>query len=357
MEAANQVETLTSTRELVMQAADALFKDGIRPTVANIRKITQRGSATTINQALHEWWYALSERITAAESRPDIPEPVFQLASDLWTKALHQADHTLNKERKALNDYQAQLDHQLETALFSQQAAETRATDLAEQLDQAQALYKTLETAYTTLQVQEKQAQIQIKALQDDIAKRQSAQQEKDTAYQKAQEREQQRYDALEKRLLAQLAEARQETQTLKTEFDQLQKTSHQKHSALEDTVYQLTTTKTELSRDVARLEQKHTALAETLSNTQKDLQSEQVINTQLKKDNDALVQRLQGLTTENVQLEKANRELTKATQKHATIQASLKEQMLQLNAEKVAMEKILKQFTNKFQSAMTLDE
>ena len=81
------MRTLT-IQEAVWQAAESLMSQGIRPTVANVREITQRGSAGTINDSLKEWWQDLAKRINVNAIHPDIPEPVVAVMQQLWHVAL-----------------------------------------------------------------------------------------------------------------------------------------------------------------------------------------------------------------------------------------------------------------------------
>jgi len=344
--------TLTNTRDLVMIAADELFKEGIRPTVANIRKKTQRGSATTINQALHEWWQSLSDRINVAESRPDIPEPVFEIATELWTSALAQADQTLAKERKTLKHYKEDVDYKLETALFSQQAAEHRAQELAEQLDQEMEKAKAIEKAYIALKLKEENQQTQIESLQTSIDQlKQEAQAQNDT-HQQAIAREQKRFDALEKRLVSQLEDVRLEKKSIKSEFDVFKKMSSKTHNEIEATVLALKTLNIALSNDLKVSEQKQVELEKTLSQSVEEKQAINESNNLLSNEKDKLTQQFESLSEENNRLDQENKILNKEAQKIAKLNTTLSEKSLVLTTEKEALQKVLKQLSKDFQLA-----
>ena len=78
-----------SIQEVVWQAADELMAQGVRPTVANVREITQRGSAGTINDALKEWWQQLAKRISLQQQvEAQIPEEIIGLVQQFWQQAL-----------------------------------------------------------------------------------------------------------------------------------------------------------------------------------------------------------------------------------------------------------------------------
>lgn len=90
----------SDTAERVLQVADRLLEQGIRPTQQNVREQLGSGSISTINRALNEWWQHLGARIKENRERPDLPEPVIDTANKLWQQALGYADHVY-AERKA----------------------------------------------------------------------------------------------------------------------------------------------------------------------------------------------------------------------------------------------------------------
>ncbi|SIS74254.1 DNA-binding protein [Neptunomonas antarctica] len=92
----------SDTREKVLDAADGLLQEGIRPTQQNVRERIGSGSITTINSALNNWWQTLSDRINRKDQHPNLPEPVISAANQLWDQALAYAHHSLNKEREEI---------------------------------------------------------------------------------------------------------------------------------------------------------------------------------------------------------------------------------------------------------------
>jgi chromosome segregation ATPase len=110
----------------VWHAADQLFADGIRPTVANIREITKRGSAGTINQALKEWWHDLSRRVTTSEQQLDVPDAVADAMRNLWAASLERAEN-------ALLAYKEDAERQVAEAKSLHAAAEARSKQTEEQ--------------------------------------------------------------------------------------------------------------------------------------------------------------------------------------------------------------------------------
>lgn len=95
---------IPSIQQAVWQAADQLMAQGIRPTVANVREVTRRGSAGTINDALKDWWQDLAERLSNRIPQPDVPQPVIDMTRELWAKSLahgEQAFAALREESLA----------------------------------------------------------------------------------------------------------------------------------------------------------------------------------------------------------------------------------------------------------------
>ena len=76
----------------VDRAADALLREGQRPTIEKVRLKIGRGSPNTINPLLDTWWSRLASRLDAGPAALHrIPEPVAQAAEALWLTALEEA--------------------------------------------------------------------------------------------------------------------------------------------------------------------------------------------------------------------------------------------------------------------------
>lgn len=99
----------SSTREKVFKAADSLLEQGVRPTQQSIRAQIGSGSLTTINKALNDWWQTLGERITRKNQHPDLPEPVLNIANQLWDRALAYAEHQFEEQKRALIERESAL--------------------------------------------------------------------------------------------------------------------------------------------------------------------------------------------------------------------------------------------------------
>jgi hypothetical protein len=91
----------------VDRAADALLRDGERPTIEKVRQRIGRGSPNTINPLLDAWWSRLAGRLAAGPAALHrLPEPVLHAAEGLWLQALDDARRRAQLEtgssRKAL---------------------------------------------------------------------------------------------------------------------------------------------------------------------------------------------------------------------------------------------------------------
>jgi hypothetical protein len=100
----------------VHQAADALIAEGLRPTIERVRQKIGRGSPNTVSPLLDVWFSTLAARLGLdgkQSQESQLPEPVQQAASLLWSAALasarEEATQALDQERQALADERADL--------------------------------------------------------------------------------------------------------------------------------------------------------------------------------------------------------------------------------------------------------
>jgi hypothetical protein len=76
----------------VDRTADALLRDGERPTIERIRARLAKGSPNTINPLLTAWWRRLAGRLDAGPAALHrLPEPVLLAAEGLWLQTLDEA--------------------------------------------------------------------------------------------------------------------------------------------------------------------------------------------------------------------------------------------------------------------------
>lgn len=131
------------THSRVIEVADQLLEEGIRPTQQNVRERLGSGSLTTINRALNDWWHTLAQRISRRNEHPELPEPVLNLANQTWDRALAYAEHRFSEQKHALERQQQELLHSVqqknnggERALADAQQQNARLLDRCEQLAQ-----------------------------------------------------------------------------------------------------------------------------------------------------------------------------------------------------------------------------
>ena len=216
--------------EDVQRAIDVLLKRGEAPGIQKIRDVLGTGSFTTISEHFREW----REQRDANRDQPtwqEIPEPVEALVHSLWEQAQKHAGEGLSHYREeadrlveaareqaqcsrreaedalqreaAINEHwlQAQTRLQEHSALIArleaaQQAAEQRVSELGQQVADAD---RQLQTAQEKLRVQETHHQGALK--------------KRDERWGEQLKQEEQRHETAEARLMALLDEARQERQ------------------------------------------------------------------------------------------------------------------------------------------------
>ena len=80
-------------------AADALLREGQRPTIERIRENIGRGSPNTINPLLDAWWKRLASRLDAGPAALHrLPESVAHVAEALWMQALDEGRRRATRE-------------------------------------------------------------------------------------------------------------------------------------------------------------------------------------------------------------------------------------------------------------------
>jgi hypothetical protein len=147
------------TSEQVYEAAEALTREGVTPTVHTVRERLGTGSFSTITGYLSAW---RADRDAAKAAHiPDPPEAVTRLFRDLWAvswKANHEA---LGNERLALDAARRDMDTEraemsreieaLEQALEKAEAAnQAKATELDKAREEATRLATRLEETQKT---------------------------------------------------------------------------------------------------------------------------------------------------------------------------------------------------------------
>src|ERR1700728_3838676 len=80
----------------VQRAADALLREGRKPSVAAIREQLGGGSPNTITPLLAKYWEKLGSRLgDGPESLQRVPEALARVTELLWRRALEEARERL----------------------------------------------------------------------------------------------------------------------------------------------------------------------------------------------------------------------------------------------------------------------
>src|ERR1700690_1726383 len=98
----------------VHRAADALLREGERPTIEKVRAKLGTGSPNPINPLLDAWWKTLSARLDSGPAALHrLPESVAFVAEALWMQALDEgrrrAHQELNRAERLAADQQQNL--------------------------------------------------------------------------------------------------------------------------------------------------------------------------------------------------------------------------------------------------------
>ncbi|RTE67342.1 DNA-binding protein [Amphritea opalescens] len=82
-----------SSRDEIKIVARYLLKKGIRPSQNNVKKeLSQTSSNTTISQALDEFWLDVSKELESNDTRPGIPDELYEMVQKLWVMSLESAN-------------------------------------------------------------------------------------------------------------------------------------------------------------------------------------------------------------------------------------------------------------------------
>ena len=97
------------TIQQVHNTADQLQEQGIKPTLAEVRKALGGGSFTTISEAMKSWRQdnQQEEQLRQVELPSSIAERLQTLGADMWQTAIDIANDRLVKEREALDGIKA----------------------------------------------------------------------------------------------------------------------------------------------------------------------------------------------------------------------------------------------------------
>ena len=141
------------TTEQIHATADQLQEQGIKPTLAEVRKALGGGSFTTISEAMKSWRQdnQQEEQLRQVELPSGITERLQTLGADMWQTAIDIANDRLVKEREALESIKAKAQAETDEAQEAVKTLEGEQADLLEQLDEVTATAEA--TAITAAQV------------------------------------------------------------------------------------------------------------------------------------------------------------------------------------------------------------
>jgi len=133
----------------VDRAADALLRDGERPTIEKVRHRIGRGSPNTINPLLDQWWSRLAGRLDAGPAALHrLPEPVAHAAEGLWLQALDEARRRAQLERRSAR---AAFERDRQDLVVQSHVLSLREAELKSRIDQAEIRTRALELELATL--------------------------------------------------------------------------------------------------------------------------------------------------------------------------------------------------------------
>ena len=129
------------TTQQIHAIADQLHEQGIKPTLAEVRKALGGGSFTTISEAMKSWRQdnQQEEQLRQVELPSSIAERLQTLGADMWQTAIDIANDRLVKEREALESIKAKSQAETDEAQEAVKTLESEQADLLEQLDEVTA--------------------------------------------------------------------------------------------------------------------------------------------------------------------------------------------------------------------------
>lgn len=121
--------------------ADRLAEQGIKPTLAEVRKALGGGSFTTISDAMKSWRQEqqIEQQLQQIDLPSSIEERLKSLGAEMWQSAINMANERLAAEREALAVAQTKAQAETDEAREAVKMLEAEQAELLEQLDAHQA--------------------------------------------------------------------------------------------------------------------------------------------------------------------------------------------------------------------------
>ena len=216
----------------VWSAADALIADGLRPTIERVRQKIGRGSPNTVSPMLESWFATLSSRLGGSntnEQNAHIPVALQQGMEKLWDMALEsgrqealteisQTQHALAEAKKALHVRESEL-RQKEQVLAAQHAALEVARRAA--VEKSDDLISRLAEMQAVVSKREMEVEVLRKKLGDIDAERERDRRHsnEEAAHHQIERRQyEERSEAIQRKFLEEIDNARQEVKKMRTE-------------------------------------------------------------------------------------------------------------------------------------------
>ena len=106
------------TKQDIWRCADELDAEGIRPTLAAVRKKLGSGSFTTSSDAMAEWKNRKTAALPSSDPLPvAVNEQLAELGNALWAIALAHANARFDEDRKQIEADKAAISQQLAEAI------------------------------------------------------------------------------------------------------------------------------------------------------------------------------------------------------------------------------------------------
>mgnify|MGYP002661200254 CR=1 FL=1 len=133
------------TLEQIHATASQLHEQGIKPTLAEVRKVLGGGSFTTISEAMKSWRqdHQDEQQLQQVTLPSGITERLQTLGADVWQTAIDMANDRLVKEREALDIVKVKAQAETDEAQEAVKTLEGEQADLLMQLDEATSTAET----------------------------------------------------------------------------------------------------------------------------------------------------------------------------------------------------------------------
>ena len=125
------------TREQILETANQLQAQGIKPTQTNVRESLGGGSFTTISEVLREWRQEQDQtaQLSQVVIPSDITDKTSLLVAQIWETAQNLANDRLVAEREALSHKEALINAEIDESNKIIETLENEQAELTAQLD------------------------------------------------------------------------------------------------------------------------------------------------------------------------------------------------------------------------------